>query len=135
MLAPVAVAGRLKIQCFGSAQKSHSPAPEFFLALDGDQKLLEQNALRGAAGSHQIAGAGEMEMLRGKRNLHNLSSANLLPDLEAGKRTLADRDENQASPKKSHNLKLHGKYPKPNLSSIMQFAVSIQGVNTRARRT
>jgi hypothetical protein len=69
-------------------------------------------------------------MLRGERNLHNPSSANLLPDLEAGELTLADRGENQAGPKKSHALKLHGKYPKPFLSSMMQFTVSTQGVNT-----
>jgi hypothetical protein len=71
-----------------------------------------------------------MEMLQGERNLHNPSSANPLPDLEAGELTLANRGENQAGPKKSHALKLHGKYPKPILSSIVQFTVNSQGVNT-----
>src|ERR1700747_1853523 len=75
MLAPVAVARHLKIQCFRLAQNSKFPARAFSLVLDGDQKLFERNVLRGAAGGQGVAGAGEMEMLRGERNLHNPSTA------------------------------------------------------------
>jgi hypothetical protein len=113
ILAPVAVARRLKIQCFRLAQNSKFPARTFSLVLDGDQKLFERNVLRGAAGGQGVAGAGEMAMLRGERNLHNPSTAILLPDLEAGELTLADRGENQAGPKKSHALKLHRSIPNP----------------------
>jgi hypothetical protein len=130
MLAPVAVARRLKIQCLGLAWNWKFPARTSSIALDGDQNPFEQNVLRVAAGGQGVAGVGEMEMLRGEQNLHNPSSAILLPHSEAAEPTLADRRKNQIGPKKSHAIKLHGKYPKPILSPMMQFTVSRQGVNT-----
>jgi hypothetical protein len=133
MLAPVAVARGLKIQSFGLAQNWKSPARAYSIVFDGGQKPFERNVLRVAAVGQGVAGAGEMEMLRGEQKLHKPSSAILLPHSEAGDLTLADRRKNQTGPKKSHAIKLHGKYPKPILSSIIQFTVSAKGVNTLSR--
>lgn len=75
-----------------------------------------------------------MEMLRGERNLHNPSSAILLPDLQAGELTLADRGGKQDGPKKSHAFKAHRKYPKFVPSLRIQFTIIIQEVNTSGSR-
>lgn len=74
-------------------------------------------------------------MLRGERNLHNPSSAILLPDLQAGEIVLADRGGHQTGPKKAIPLKFLGKYPKLVPSLRIQFTISIQEVNTSGRRS